>query len=178
MDMLSNPVIGALIIFVVRVLSIAIGTVRLLVMGRANAFLVLGLAFIEALAFALTFGQVAANLNNMWNLGAYCLGFACGTVVGMWVEERMAAGYSTINIVSIGKSLQIAQAIRAAGFGATRSSGEGESGTVGLVRVVTRRRNTPQVVKVTMAADPKAFLTVEETRAVSHGFLENVSGRS
>jgi hypothetical protein len=34
------------------------------------------------------------------------------------------------------------------------------------------------VVKVAMAADPRAFLTVEETRAVSHGFLEKISGRS
>ena len=85
---------------------------------------------------------------------------------------------STINIVSIGKSLQIAKAVRAAGFGATRSSGEGESGTVGLVRVVTLRRNTTQIVKLVTQADPKAFLTVEETRAVAHGFLERVSGRS
>jgi uncharacterized protein YebE (UPF0316 family) len=161
-----------MIIFVVRVLSIAIGTVRFLIMGRASPFLVL------ALAFALTFGQVAANLGNLWNLGAYCFGFGCGTVAGMWVEERLAAGYSTINIVSIGKSLQIAKAIRAAGFGATRSSGEGGTGTVGLVRVVSRRRNITQIVRVVMEADSKAFVTVEETRAVSHGFLEKVSERS
>jgi uncharacterized protein YebE (UPF0316 family) len=178
MDELSSPILGALIIFVVRVLSIAIGTVRFLIMGRASPVLVLALAFIEALAFALTFGQVAANLGNLWNLGAYCLGFAFGTVTGMWIEERLAAGYSTLNIVSIGKSLQIAKAIRAAGFGATRSSGEGGTGTVGLIRVVSRRRNITQIVQLVMGADPKAFVTVEETRAVSHGFLERVSGRS
>jgi uncharacterized protein YebE (UPF0316 family) len=174
---LSNPVVGALIIFVVRLSSMAVSTVRLLVMGRINTLLVMALAAIEALTFALALGLVATNLGNLWNLGAYCLGFACGTVVGMWIEERLAAGYSTINIVSIGKSLQIAKAVRAAGFGATRSSGEGGTGTVGLVRVVTRRRNMPHIVKLAMAADPKAFVTVEETRAVAHGYLDRVSRR-
>jgi uncharacterized protein YebE (UPF0316 family) len=178
MDALANPILGALVIFLVRVLSITIGTVRLLIMGRANTMVVLVLASIEALAFALTFGQVAANLGNIWNLSAYCLGFACGTVTGMWVEERMAAGYATVHIVSIGHSHRIAKAIRDAGFGATRSSGEGETGTVGLVRVVTRRKNISQIVKLASNVDPDAFLTIEETRAVSHGFLEKVSGRN
>jgi uncharacterized protein YebE (UPF0316 family) len=173
----SSPIVGALIIFVVRAISISLSTVRLLIMGRASTILVIVLAFFEALTFVLTLGLVATNLSNLLNLGAYCLGFAFGTVVGMRLEERLAAGYSTINIVSIGKSLQIAKAVRAAGFGATRSSGEGETGTVGLIRVVTRRRNTPQIVRVVMAADSKAFVTVEETRAVSQGFLERIRTR-
>jgi uncharacterized protein YebE (UPF0316 family) len=52
----ENPLLGALVIFVVRVLSIAIATVRYLVMGRANGVLVSAIAFFEALAFAVTFG--------------------------------------------------------------------------------------------------------------------------
>lgn len=174
---LTNPIVGALVIFVVRVLSIAVSTLRIMIMGRASSLLILSLAFFEALAFALTFGQVAANLGNLWNLGAYCFGFAVGTVVGMWMEEWLAAGYATINIVSIGKSLQIVEAVRQAGFGATRSSGEGTRGTVGLVRIVTRRRNVVRVNKIVLEVDPKAFVTVEETRAVAHGFLGRIEDR-
>lgn len=174
---LSNPIVGALIIFVVRLSSMAVSTVRLLVMGRINTFLLMALASIEALTFALSLGLVATNMGDIWNMSAYCLGFACGTVVGMWIEERLAAGYATVNIVSIGKSIQIAQAIRAAGFGATRSSGEGGKGAVGLVRVVTRRKNISNIARLITQTDPKAFVTFEETRAVSHGFLERISGR-
>src|SRR5574341_444558 len=144
----DNVILGALIIFVVRVVSIAVSTVRLLIMGRASSVLVMSLAFIEALAFALTFGQVAQNLGNIWNLMAYCLGYAAGTLVGMWIEDRVGAG-----------------------FGATRSEGEGTSGTVGLVRVVARRTRIAQIRKVALEVDPKAFVTVEETRSVSQGFL-------
>jgi len=162
---------------VIRALSMAVSTVRLLVMGRINTLLLMGIAVIEALTFALSMGLVAANMGDIWNMSAYCLGFACGTVVGMWIEDRLAAGYATINVVSIGKSIQIAKAVREAGFGATRSSGEGGSGTVGLIRVVTRRRNISRIAALVAQADPRAFVTVEETRAVSRGFMENIGGR-
>ncbi len=167
----DNVILGALVIFLVRALSIAVSTLRYLIMGRSAKLLVAGLAFTEALAFALTFGQVAQNLENMWNLGAYCLGFSVGTWVGTLIEERVGQGYATINIVSMGKSLPVAEAIRGAGFGATRSSGEGTSGTVGLVRTVARRRDASQVIGIAQDVDPKAFVTVEETRSVSRGFL-------
>ena len=61
--------------------------------------------------------------------------------------------------------------IRAAGFGATRSSGEGNTGTVGLVRVVVKRRDAAQVMNIVQEIDPRSFVTVEEVRNVARGFL-------
>ncbi len=167
----DNALLGALAIFAMRTLSITLATIRYLIMGRTKKLLVVVIAFIEALAFAITFGQVAQDLSNLWNLGAYCLGFASGTWVGMLIEEQMATGFATVDIISMGKSLPIAEAIRAAGFGATRSSGEGSSGTVGLVRAVVRRRDVPQILAIVQEVDPRAFVTVEEVRSVSRGFL-------
>lgn len=167
----GNIILGAFAIFVVRVFSIAISTLRLLMMGRSSPIFVSTLAFVEALTFALTFGQVAANLGNLWNLGAYSLGFAAGTWVGMLIEERVVKGYATVNIVSMGRSLPIVRAIREAGFGATRTAGEGSSGAVGLIRTVVNRRDATRIAALVQAVDPKAFITIEETRSVSRGFL-------
>ncbi len=97
----ENAIVGALIIFVVRVFSIAVSTVRLLLMGRRSNLFVYALAFIEALAFALTSGQVAANLGNLWNLSAYSLGFAAGIWVGILIEERFVKDFATVNMVSM-----------------------------------------------------------------------------
>ncbi len=167
----DNAILGALAIFVVRVLSITLSTVRILIMGRGQKLLVVVIAIFEALTFVLTFGQVAQDLSNIWNISAYCFGFATGTGVGMLIEERVVKGYATVNIVSMAKSLPVAQAIRTAGFGATHISGEGTSGTVGLVRVVVNRRDVARIVALATQVDQKAFVTVEETRHVSHGFL-------
>lgn len=168
---LGNVVLGALLIFAVRVFGITLSTVRLLLLSRASRIIVGSIAFIEALTFALTFSQVLSDLSNIWYLTAYCLGFAVGTIVGLFLEERLAAGFVTVNIVSMTRSQKVAEAIREAGFGAMRSSGEGASGTVGWVRSVVRRRDMPAVIQVAQSADPRAFVTVEETRSVRHGYL-------
>jgi uncharacterized protein YebE (UPF0316 family) len=158
-------------ILVVRVISITISTIRYLVMGRANDILVSAIAFFEALTFAVTFGAVSQDLSNLWNLFSYSLGFAIGTWIGMLIEQRVYTSHATINIVSMGHSLPIAQTIRAAGFGATRSAGEGERGTVGIVRTVVRRQDAAQIADIAQDIDPKAFITVEDVRQVSRGFL-------
>jgi uncharacterized protein YebE (UPF0316 family) len=56
-------------------------------MGHVHRRVVLFLATFEAIAFVLTFGQVAANLSNVWDLLAYSPGFASGTIVGITIEE-------------------------------------------------------------------------------------------
>jgi uncharacterized protein YebE (UPF0316 family) len=172
----QSVIVGALIIFLIRVASIAVSTLRILLMSRVNRAITFIMAFLEALAFALTISQVASNLNNIWNLMAYSVGYAVGTIVGMMIEERIATGYTTINVVSMGKSLQITEAVRAAGYGATRSSGEGTKGTVGLIRVVARRKNAQRIADIIREADPKAFVTLEETRSVFRGFLDDTAG--
>ena len=167
-----NVLLSALLIFVVRVFSISLGTVRILLMGRVHRGVVFLLATFEAFAFALTFGQVASDLNNVWNLLAYSLGFASGTIVGMMIEGRVGAGFITLTIISTKKSRQISEKLREEGFGATYIKGEGSSGTVGIVRAVLRRRKHADVFALILGVDPKAFVTVEETRSVAHGFLE------
>jgi len=166
-----NAILGALLIFGVRVLSIALSTVRLLIMGQSNRVFVAFLAFMESLTFALTFGMVAQDLTNLWNLGAYSLGFAAGTWVGTLIEERVGMGSNTVMIVSRGHSLPIVETVRAAGFGATRSAGEGSSGSVGFIWVVVRRRDTKQVMEIARAIDENAFVTINQTRSVERGFL-------
>jgi uncharacterized protein YebE (UPF0316 family) len=167
----SNVYLAALLIFVVRVISITLATWRFLIMGRANKLAVAGIAFFEALTFALTFGAVAQDLTNVWNLLAYCGGFASGTFVGTAIEQKLAQGYATVHVVSMTKSLAIVEAVREAGFGATRTAGEGGRGAVGMIFIVVRRRDIGEVLAIVDDIDPKAFITVDETRAVSRGFL-------
>lgn len=167
----ENPLLGAFMIFVIRALSIAIATVRFLIMGRSSKLLVASIAVVEALAFTLTFGQVAQDLTNIYNLSAYSLGFAAGTWVGTTIEERVGMGFATLMIVSTGYSLPIVEAIRKAGYGATRSAGEGSTGAVGFVWVVVKRKNIQDIMRIAQQIDEDSFVTINETRSVTRGFL-------
>ncbi len=111
------------------------------------------------------------NLSNVWNLLGYSLGFAVGTLVGMWLEERMALGYASVRIVSKYRGHALADAIRGAGYGATVEWGEGRNGAVGLVVATVRRKEVDSVCALADKVDPSAFVTVEETRTIRRGYM-------
>jgi uncharacterized protein YebE (UPF0316 family) len=73
----------ALLIFGLRVLNNAMGTIRVIVMTGGQRGLSFVLAFLESLIFAFTASAVLTDLNNIPNLLAYSGGFAVGNYVGM-----------------------------------------------------------------------------------------------
>jgi uncharacterized protein YebE (UPF0316 family) len=175
---LTLPVLYvALSIFVLRIIGSTITTVRTLLIMRGRQWSAASLGFIETLIFALTIGAVVQNLSNLWNLFGYCFGFSVGQFAGMWVEERLALGYATIRIVSRGRGRALANAVRAAGFGATEDHAEGRQGVVGVVTVTVRRREVGTVNSIIEEMDEHAFVTIEEARALRRGYLRIGGGR-
>lgn len=164
-------ILGALAIFFLRIIGVSISTVRVLITVQGKRFISSVLGFFEALVFAVALGSVVSQLDNLWNLLAYCLGFAVGTYVGMWLEQRFIVNYVTVSVVSAHKAHQIADAVRKAGFGATEAWGQGAQGLVGSVRIVIQRRDVTKVIECVNAIDEDAFVTLDETRAVRHGWL-------
>jgi uncharacterized protein YebE (UPF0316 family) len=169
--MLDNVILSAVLIFFARVLHITLSTLRVLLVTRGKKFVSAGMGFFEALLFALTISVVVQNLGNVWNLVGYSAGFSGGILMGLAIEERLAMGYATVNVVSSQKSHEIAEAIREAGLGATESWGQGWDGEVGLVRTVVRRREVSLVSTIANETDPSSFMTVEQTMAVRRGYL-------
>lgn len=167
----TSILLGALAVFALRLIGVSIATVRMLILVQGRKLLSSALGFFESLVFAVAIGSVVTQLDNVWNLLAYCGGFAVGTYLGMALESRFVTNFLTINVVSVERASQIAEAVRAAGFGATESRGRGAKGEVGSVRVVTRRREVQSVVDIVTRIDPEAFITLDETRAMRHGYL-------
>jgi uncharacterized protein YebE (UPF0316 family) len=119
---------AVLLILILRVIGVTLATIRVLIMMRGKKLPAASIGFFEVLVYALAIGQVVNDLSNVWNLFGYCLGFALGTLVGMWLEERLALGYASVRIVSRYKGHAVADAIRDAGYGATVEWGQGRNG--------------------------------------------------
>lgn len=162
---------AALFIFVLRVFGVALSTVRVLVMMRGQKLASVVLGFFEVLVYVIAIGQVVSNLSNVWNVLGYCLGFSVGTLVGMWLDEKLVLGYANVRIVSRNKAQKLADSIRGAGYGATVGWGSGRTGTVGVVTATVRRNEVGEVCRLADNADPDAFVTIEEARAVRRGYM-------
>ena len=163
--------LNVLFIFALRVAGVSLSTVRILLMTRGRKLLSAVLGFFEVLVYAVAIGKVVQDLNNIPNLMSYCLGFSVGTLVGMWLEERIAIGFATIRVISPGHSHQVAEAIRQAGYGATESIAQGKEGIVGTVKTTVRRRDVKVTCEIIYQCVPDAFITIEDTQKVERGYL-------
>lgn len=162
---------GALFIFVLRVFGIAVSTLRVLAMMRGKKMVAFVAGFFEVLTYVIAIGEVVNNLDNIWNILGYCLGFSVGTVAGMLLDERRAGGYSNVRIISRYKAQSIVELIHEAGYGATVGWGHGRGGTVGMIVAVVRRKELDDILDIAEAADPSAFITIEDARAVRRGYM-------
>jgi uncharacterized protein YebE (UPF0316 family) len=176
MEITQEAILLAVAIFLLRILNSAVGTIRLVVMGRGRHLMSAVLGFTEALIFAFVTANVITDLSNLLNLAAYCGGFSVGIYVGMILEARFVTSYVRVNIITPNDGHEIARKLREIGHGVTEVRGEGGSGEVIMLSSVILRIHTPEVLKAVYAIQPKAFVTLEETRSVQHGWLRALRG--
>lgn len=162
----------ALFIFALRVCDVSIGTLRMLYAMRGRRVLAAGLGLLESGIFIVAISSALrdAAANPMLMVG-YACGFATGTLVGMTIEGWIASGTILARIISPHRSHDVAEALRANGFGMTAVQGHGRSLDVLILFVVAPRRRGKVMMRVLRAADPDAFVTIEPVTEARGGYV-------
>jgi uncharacterized protein YebE (UPF0316 family) len=98
---LSSPSawLAALLIFGLRIADMALDTLRVLFVVRGKRRIAWLLGFCQSAVFVLAITQVLSHLQNPLTVFGYAAGFATGNVLGMVIEERLAAAIQ-LQIVS------------------------------------------------------------------------------
>ncbi len=172
MDFLISPAawLGALTIFALRVTDMTLDTLRMLFVVRGSKGIAWVLGFCQSAIFVIAFSSVLSNLDNPLNIVGYAAGFATGNVVGILIEERLAIGYTHMQIVSSRRGTALAEKLREAGFGVTEIPARGKDGTVSVLSLNVRRKQIAIVEAVVRQNDETAFVTMEEVRMFRRGF--------
>jgi uncharacterized protein YebE (UPF0316 family) len=173
-DVDTGILISAGAIFVLRVVGNMLTTVRLVLIVRGQKLSSSLISILETLIFAIAFGKVVSNLDDVWNLAGYSVGFAVGGYLGLTLEQRLIQRFVAVHIISPTLAHEIAVAVREAGYGATETWGQGAQGQVGSVIAVVGHQQVRDVVRVVHGVDPKAFVTLEELRGISHGYFQRL----
>lgn len=170
-DALFGSVYGPVLIFCLRIVDVSLATIRMLLSMRGQKKLVPLIGFFEVLIWITAVGNAVKFLDSPVHLLGYAGGFAAGTVVGLWIEEKMALGLSALRVMSRHGGVEIAEALRERGFGVTEFPAQGRDGRMEVVYAVLRRREVPVALAQVNAWDPDAFVTVEEPRAIHRGWM-------
>ncbi|MCB1056415.1 MAG: DUF2179 domain-containing protein [Acidobacteria bacterium] len=164
--------LSSLMIFGLRVSDVSLATFRILMITRGRTRLAATLGFGEAAIWVVAISQVITHVGNLWNMIAYASGFAAGTLFGMWLESKLAFGDVDLRVISLRRETNdIAEAIRGQGYGVTEVEGRGLSGPVHVVAAVVPRKAVPKLVKLVREVDPGSFVTMDDVRWVSGGFV-------
>jgi len=160
----------AISIFVLRVINVAIDTVRMLMVMRGMKLISFGLGILVALTYLFALDTVLNNIDNIVLILAYSVGFAAGGWVGMMIEERLALGFVHVSVVSSSKGAKIAKDLRRHGHAVTEVEAHGKDGAVSLLEISIQRRHMKKVRDIICKNDDRAFITTRDIQPLHRGF--------
>jgi uncharacterized protein YebE (UPF0316 family) len=162
---------GPLIIFGLRIIDVSLATLRMFLTMRNARRLVPVIGLFESLIWVVAVGTAIQNLHSVWHILGYSGGFATGTVVGLWLEGKLAVGLATVRIITKTSGEEVARSLREKGYGVTEFEGRGREGRIELIYTLVKRRQIPGVLAEVERLDPGAFISVEEPRTMRRGYM-------
>lgn len=170
-------VILPLLIFTARVCDVSLSTIRIIFVmnGKRNIAPILG--FFEAFIWLLAVGQIISQVDNIFAYLAYAGGFATGTFVGMYLEERLAVGMAVLRLITKEVNEGMLEFLHTNQFSYSLVDGVGRSGKVNVVFFVVKRENLERLIDGINEHHPNAFYTIENIRQVNqtHQFNSPIS---
>lgn len=159
-----------LIIFAVNIVYVTFFTVRMILTLKGYRYIAAGVSVIEILFYIIGLGLVLDNLNEIQNIIAYAAGYGCGIIIGSKIEEKMALGYITVNVVTADENKTLPQSLRDKGYGVTDWSANGREGSRSALQILTPRKYELQLYMAIKELDPKAFIISYEPKSIHGGF--------
>lgn len=155
-----------LIIFLLRLISVGMSTVRIVLLGRGRRGPATLLGFFESLIWVFVVARVLDGLDDPLRMVAFAAGFAAGTFAGSIVEEWLALGQSMVRIISPVESKPVADGLRREGIGVTVINGDGRDGEVRVTFCVIPRKQVSSILRLIRETNSEAYVTVDQTASV------------
>lgn len=155
--------INFLLIVVARITDVSLDTIRTvaIIQGRRAFAAVLG--FFEAVIYICVVAKVLLNMNRPAYALAYGVGFACGTYLGIRIEEYLAFGDQVI-LLFTKKGLTLSKALLDAGYRIAKVEAHVREGDLTIVFVEVARRNARSLLRQVSSLDPSCFSVINDVR--------------
>lgn len=168
--MLENGFMMLAIILVINIIYVSFFTIRMILTLKGYRYLAAGISVIEILVYVVGLGLVLDNLNKVQNLLAYAAGYGIGIIVGSKIEEKLALGYITVNVITKEYDRDLPKLLREQGYGVTSWAAQGLEGDRMAIQVLTPRKYELKLYQQIKELDPKAFIIAYEPKTIHGGF--------
>lgn len=159
-----------IIILVINIAYVSLNTIRMILTLKSHRYLAAFISMFEIVIYVVGLGLVLDRLNEIQNLVAYAVGFGLGVIVGMKIEEKLALGYITVNVITSDFEQDLPNLLRNRGYGVTNWVANGREGARLMMEILTPRRSELNLYNAVRELDPNAFLVSHEPKAFYGGF--------
>lgn len=159
-------VVIPLLIFLIRIIDVSMGTVRIIFVSRGYKHFAPVVGFFEVLIWLFAIAQIMQNLTNIINYLAYAAGFASGTYLGIYIDGRLAMGYLSVSVMTKKDPTELIEKLESSGYRTTtiEASGKDRRRNVNMLFTVVKRKKIRSVTNIINKFDPKAFYAIEEVK--------------
>ncbi len=158
------------IILGIQIVYVSFFTIRMIFTLKGKRYLAALVSTFEVAIYITGLSIVLERLNNPLKLIAYSIGYGLGVIVGTKIEERLALGYVTVQVISQYIDEQLPKALRERGYGVTCWFAKGKDGDRLVLYVLTKRKNQYKLYQAINEVDPKAFIITHEPTYFFGGF--------
>lgn len=171
------PIFSYIYIFLSRVLDVSLGTLRIIYLTRGRSKIAAGIGFVEIVIYVVALGVVIENLDRPLNVIIYALGFAAGNLVGSFIEEKIAVGHVTAQVVTMKDGGELEEKLREMDYGVTAIDCYGRDGPHRILHILMRRRSLDQFFELIQQIDHQALVSVMDTRTIRGGYFAGGKGK-
>ncbi|WP_456279518.1 DUF2179 domain-containing protein [Bacillus sp. AK128] len=173
--MIENGLAMVVIILLINIVYVTFFTIRMILTLKGHRYLAAMLSMVEVVIYVVGLGLVLDNLNQIQNLIAYAVGYGIGVIVGMKIEEKLALGYITANVITKDYNVDLPRQLREKGYGVTTWEAHGLEGDRMSLQILTPRKYELTLYTTIKELDPGAFIISYEPKAIHGGFwVKNV----
>jgi len=161
------------IIFLAKLIEVAIMTVRMVLTTRGNRVAASLLASVEITIWLILTSTVLLGLReDPFMAVAFGAAFVVGIYMGIIIEDKLALGLSQIEVIAdFDTAKEITVKLRECGYGVTTFDCEGLGGKKLAINLKVHRKDIPTTMRI-LKEYPDIFVTVSDIRSLTRGLIE------
>ena len=156
-----------------KIVEITIQSLKTVMMVKGERFKAAALGFLECVLWGLVISGIIGTLGDDYFLLAfYCVGYASGLYLGATLENKIALGTSSLQLIANEENTaKILAYLKENARGYTLFDGQGSTQKMHMIFVVLTRRDSVPVLKdIRRICDNKVFVVVDDVNKYAGGY--------
>lgn len=161
-------------IFFGKIIEVAVSTLRLVLINRGERIKGTIIAFFEVILWLIVTGTVLVGFqDDLFKCVVFAAAFALGNYFGSWIEEKLAFGLCSIQVIvpQCEESQSLACKLRENNYAVTCIKGKGKDGERELLILHIKRKRIKHAVDIINNTLEHAVIVVNDSKVIRGGYI-------